>query len=221
MERENDNRTSAQRYVDILTEAGFKAVFGVEKNKDVLIGLLNTGVPKFDRSDSAVWRDRYVSEYTFREKESHEVVDETIFLIFAELDRFDKKLEECGSMADKWFYSLKHVGRMERLPEELKVKVFERLFEACEIARFTPEEKLKYEHDMMTERDYTDILDTCRAEALAEGEAIGLAEGEAKGETKGKTEGKMEVARAMKAKGLGMALISELTGLSEEEIMKS
>ena len=221
MERENDNRTSAQRYVDILTEAGFKAVFGVEKNKDVLIGLLNSGVPKFDRSDSAVWRDRYVSEYTFREKESHEVVDETIFLIFAELDRFDKKLEECGSMADKWFYSLKHVGRMERLPEELKVKVFERLFEACEIARFTPEEKLKYEHDMMTERDYTDILDTCRAEALAEGEAIGLAEGEAKGETKGKTEGKMEVARAMKAKGLGMALISELTGLSEEEIMKS
>ena len=320
MERENDNRTSAQKYVDILTEAGFKAVFGVEKNKDVLIdllnvvlpahrrvtdlaysttevpgftmsnksvrldlrctgedgtgfivemqcyrqlnffrrcveyaakvydsgsergdahgydippvyfiGLLNTGVPKFDRSDSAIWRDRYVSEYTFREKESHEVVDETIFLIFAELDRFDKELEECVSMADKWFYSLKHVGRMERLPEELKVKVFERLFEACEIARFTPEEKLKYEHDMMTERDYTDILDTCRAEGLAEGEAKGraegkiegLAEGEAKGKAEGLAEGKMEVARAMKAKGLGMALISELTGLSEEEIMKS
>ena len=320
MERENYNRTSAQRYVDILTEAGFKAVFGVEKNKDVLIdllnvvlpahrrvtdfaysttevpgftmsnksvrldlrctsedgtrfivemqcyrqlnffrrcveyaakvydsgsergdghgydippvyfiGLLNTGVPKFDRSDSAIWRDRYVSEYTFREKESHEVVDETIFLIFAELDRFDKELEECVSMADKWFYSLKHVGRMERLPEELKVKVFERLFEACEIARFTPEEKLKYEHDMMTERDYTDILDTCRAEGLAEGEAKGraegkiegLAEGEAKGKAEGLAEGKMEVARAMKAKGLGMALIAELTGLSEEEIMKS
>ena len=320
MERENDNRTSAQRYVDILTEAGFKAVFGVEKNKDVLIdllnvvlpahrrvtdlaysttevpgftmsnksvrldlrctgedgtrfivemqcyrqlnffrrcveyaakvydsgsergdghgydippvyfiGLLNTGVPKFDRSDSAIWRDRYVSEYTFREKESHEVVDETIFLIFAELDRFDKELEECVSMADKWFYSLKHVGRMERLPEELKVKVFERLFEACEIAKFTPEEKLKYEHDMMTERDYTDILDTCRAEGLAEGEAKGraegkiegLAEGEAKGKAEGLAEGKMEVARAMKAKGLGMALISELTGLSEEEIRQS
>lgn len=80
MERENDNRTSAQKYVDILTEAGFKAVFGVEKNKDVLIGLLNTGVPKFDRSDNEIWRDRYVSEYTFREKVSHEVVDETIFL---------------------------------------------------------------------------------------------------------------------------------------------
>ena len=101
--------------------------------------------------------------------------------------------------------------------------------EACEIARFTPEEKLKYEHDMMTERDYTDILDTCRAEGLAEGEAKGraegkiegLAEGEAKGKAEGLAEGKMEVARAMKAKGLGMALIAELTGLSEEEIRQS
>lgn len=308
MKRGNDNRTSAQRYVDILTEAGFKAVFGVEKNKDILIdllnvvlpahrrvndlaysttevpgftmsnksvrldlrctgedgtrfivemqcyrqmnffrrcveyatkiydscsergdghgydippvyfvGLLNTGVPKFDRSDSAIWKNRYMSEYTFREKESHEVADETIFLIFVELDRFDKKLGECVSMADKWYYSLKHMGTLDRLPEELRTKMFERLFEACEIAKFTPEEKLKYEHDMITERDYTNILNTCRAEGLAEGEAKGKAEGIAEGEARGK----MEVARAMKAKGLGMDLISELTGLPEEEIKKS
>ena len=89
------------------------------------------------------------------------------------------------------------------------MKVFERLFEACEIAKFTPKEKLKYEHDMMTERDYTNILNTCRAE------------GEAKGKAEGLVEGKIEVARAMKAKGLDIALISELTGLPEEEIRKS
>ena len=181
------------------------------------VGLLNTGVPKFDRSDSAIWKNRYMSEYTFREKKSHEVADETIFLIFVELDRFDKKLGECVSMADKWYYSLKHMGTLDRLPEELRTKMFERLFEACEIAKFTPEEKLKYEHDMITERDYTNILNTCRAEGLAEGEAKGKAKGIAEGEARGK----MEVARAMKAKGLGMDLISELTGLPEEEIKKS
>ena len=38
-----------QRYVDILTEAGFKAVFGVEKNKDVLIDLLNVLLPEHRR----------------------------------------------------------------------------------------------------------------------------------------------------------------------------
>ena len=281
----------AQRYVDILTEAGFKAVFGVEKNKDILIGLLNvvlpagrrvsdlaysttevpgftlsnksvrldlrctgedgsgygiqpvyfvallnTGVPKFDRSDAGIWRDRFVSEYTFREKISHEVVDETIFLNFVELNRFDKRLDDCVDLADKWFYSLKHMGSMEGLPEGLpeglRVEVFERLFEACEIAKFTPDEKLEYEHDMMTERDYTNILNTYRAEGLAEGKAEGFAEGRLEGEAKGKAEGlaegeakgfaegKTEVARAMKAKGLGMALISELTGLPKDVIRK-
>ena len=108
-------------------------------------------MPKFDRSDGSIWSDRYVSEYTFREKVSREVVDETIFLTFVELHRFDKELHECGSLVDKWCYSLKHMGTLDRLPDELRVKAFERLFEACEIAKFTPEEKLKYEHDMITE----------------------------------------------------------------------
>ena len=89
------------------------------------------------------------------------------------------------SLVDKWCYSLKHVGSLDRLPEELRVRAFERLFEACEIAKFTPEEKLRYEHDMITERD-----------------------------------GKADVARAMKAKGLETSLISELTGLSVEEIQR-
>ena len=327
MTREIDNRTSAQRYVDIMTEAGFKAVFGVEKNKDVLIGLLNvvlpehrrvtdlaysttevpgfmlssksirldlrctgvdgaqfivemqcyrqmnffrrcveyaakvydsasergdgndydippvyfvgllnTGVPKFDRSDGTVWKDRYVSEYTFREKVSHEVVDETIFLNFVELDRFDKELGECGSMAEKWFYSLKHMGRMKRLPEELRVKVFERLFEACEIARFTPEEKLKYEHDMMTERDYTNILNTYRtegleegrlegeakgrAEGLAEGKAEGLAEGKIEGIAEGRKEEQLRIAKTMIEKGIDTMTVASVTGLAAKDIEK-
>ena len=49
MTGETDRRTSAQRYVDILTEAGFKAVFGVERNKDVLIDLLNVVLPAHRR----------------------------------------------------------------------------------------------------------------------------------------------------------------------------
>ena len=150
------------------------------------------------------------------------------------MHRFDKELHECGSLVDKWCYSLKHIGTLDRLPEELRVRAFERLFEACEIAKFTPEEKLKYEHDMITERDYDNIIYTAKIEGRAEGIAEGRAEGEAKGRVEGRaegrvegkaeglaegrTEGKTDVARAMKAKGLEISLISELTGLSEEEI---
>ena len=148
------------------------------------------------------------------------MVDETIFLNFVELDRFDKELEECGSMAEKWFYSMKHMGRMERLPEELRVKVFERLFEACEIARFTPEEKLEYEHDMMTERDYTNILNTYRAEGLEEGEAKGRAEGLTEGRAEGRKEEQLRIAKAMIGKGIDTLTVASVTGLTPKDIEK-
>ena len=43
-------------------------------------------------------------------------------------------------------------GTLDRLPDELRTEAFERLFQACEIARFEPEVKLKYEKEMITER---------------------------------------------------------------------
>ena len=43
------SRESAQRYVDILSDAGFKAVFGDRRNKDVLIDLLNVVLPPHRR----------------------------------------------------------------------------------------------------------------------------------------------------------------------------
>ena len=38
-------KAAVQRYVDILTDAGLKAVFGDQRNKDVLIDLLNVILP--------------------------------------------------------------------------------------------------------------------------------------------------------------------------------
>ena len=65
-------------------------------------------------------------------------------------------------MTEKWLYALKHVGTLDRLPESLRMQAFERLFEACEIARFEPERKLTYEENMITEQDYYNIIDTAR-----------------------------------------------------------
>ena len=57
-----------------------------------LIGLMGTPVR---HTDPGLWEGRYLSEYTFMEKHTHELQDDTIFIIFAELARFDKALEEC------------------------------------------------------------------------------------------------------------------------------
>ena len=89
-------------------------------------------------------------------------------------------------------------------------QVFERLFRACEIAKFDRDTKLIYEKDMITERDYQDIIDTAAED--------GRAEGFAEGRSEGKAEERILIAKAMIAKGMDVNTISEITGLSCEEI---
>ena len=67
---------------------------------------------------------------------------------------------------------------------------------------------------MITERDYQNIIDT----AAEDGRADGFAEGEAKGRSEGKTEERVQIAKAMIAKGMDRNTISEITGLSDEEL---
>ena len=55
-------------------------------------------------------------------------------------------------------------------------------------------------------------------EAYADGEKAGRAEGEKFGLARGAAQEKREIAKTMKAKGLEIAMIAELTGLTSEEI---
>ena len=268
-ERPDGRDASARRYVDILSDAGFKAVFGDQRNKDVLLDLrctgrdgtvfivevqcyrqenlfsrcvgyaarvydsgtergdgqrydippvyficlLGDGAEGFDR-EGPMWEDRFISEYTFREKTSNDVPAETIFCIFVELNRFRKDLQECGSEEDRWCYALKRVGTLDSLPDGLREDAFERLFRACEIARFDRERRLTYEKDMITERDYWNIIDTAARQGRTEGKAEGLAEGKAEG----LAEGRIKIARAFKEQGVAAETISAATGLSIEEV---
>ena len=74
--------------------------------------------------------------------------------------------------------------------------------------------KLKYEKEMITERDYYNMLNTAKADGLA----AGLAEGEAKGRAEGRNEEKIRIAKELKKLGLPTDIIIKSTGLSESQI---
>ena len=103
---------------------------------------------------------------------------------------------------------------------------FEKRFEAAEIAKFSPDEKHKYEESLKYYRDLKNVVDTSfdegkaegKAEGLAEGKAEGLAEGKAEGLAIGKQERNREIARDMKRKGLDLSIIADITGLSTPDI---
>ena len=77
---------------------------------------------------------------------------------------------------------------------ELKERIFKKLFDAAEIAKFTPEEVEDYEKSLKYYRDIKNVVDSS------------------------KKEGKREVAIAMKKGGYSNEQIHKLTGLTDDEI---
>ncbi|MCM1177593.1 MAG: hypothetical protein NC335_07560, partial [Bacteroides sp.] len=82
----------------------------------------------------------------------------------------------------------------------------------------TDEQKLKYENDMINELDKQYAISENYAKGFAEGEARGHQEGLEEGRQEGRRESVLELAKAMKAKGLPMADIADITGLQVLEI---
>ena len=172
-----------------------------------LVALLDRGFGF--RRDPPEWEGRYVSRYTFREKETGQVEDETISIIFVELDRFGKEeFGECAGAAEEWCWMLKNMWRLQ--PGAAEYPGFEGMLAAGEIAGFSKEKRAKYDTDMITERDYYNILETAKKEGEAKGREAGLAEGEAKGKT--------EVAKNMLASGMPEEQVMAMTGLTAEQL---
>ncbi|TXB58093.1 Rpn family recombination-promoting nuclease/putative transposase [Phaeodactylibacter luteus] len=269
------------RYINPLTDFGFKKLFGTEPNKVLLIDFLNQVLPKkhkikdlsysrneqmglneldrkavFDlycigesgerfiveiqKAKQNYFKDRsiYYSSFPIQEQakkgewnyrlepaytvgildfvfDDHksdnellhivelknqkcEVFYDKLKFIYIELPKFKKNEEELESHFDKWLYIFKHLSDLQDRPKRLQDKIFERLFEAAEIAKFTPEEREVYEESLKHYRDLKNVVDTSREEGIEEGIK--------------------EVAKRMKAKGMSNSEISELTGLSENQI---
>ncbi len=195
--------------------------------------------------DESLWdTDHFISYWRFSEKRTGMVADQTISIIFVEMTLFTKTLEECVTESDRLFYIFRNSGGFQKIPEWIEEAggISRRLAEACEVAAFDKEKKLKYEIDKMNERDilaqrvfaerkgfekgYADgeakgIADGMAqgmAEGMAEGMAQGMAQGKAEGKAEGITEGKTEVAKAMLEIGMPIGQILQLTGLTEKQV---
>ena len=108
----------------------------------------------------------------------------------------------------------------ERYISLLTDKVFARLFEEAEIAKFTPQEMREYETSKMAYRDIKNSVDTAKREGIAEGMEKGMKEGLEKGRAEGMNQRSLDIARNMLADGVDINQIMKYSGLTQEQIEK-
>lgn len=121
-----------------------------------------------------------------------------------------KPEDELMTMFDKWLFVLRNLATLLDRPAALQERVFNRLFEAAEIAKFTKRELYEYEDSLKNFRDMYSVITTAELKGLNRGSAEGRAEGEWAERKKN--------ARNLKSLGVESAIISQATGLSKKEI---
>ena len=278
-----------ERYISLLTDFGFKRIFGTKPNKDLLINFLNSlfdgfqvikdvkylnsehvgdvfverkpifdvycenehgekfivemqnayfpireQAPKvaewnfklehvytvallnFDLEEEAFDKNDINHDVGLLDKKTFKVFNDKLFFKYVEIAKFNKTEEELDTLYDKWLYVLKNLSRLDKRPAALKEKVFTKLFEEAEIAKFTPTELKEYEDSLKAYRDVKNSIDT----ALEKGREEGMAEVMAKGMAEGMEKEKLSTARRLLSMGLSEEQVSTATELPLEVIQK-
>jgi len=94
--------------------------------------------------------------------------DKLIF-IYLELPKFTKTIEELATDFDKWCFLLRHLPELTDRPDRLQEKVFLKVFELAEIARYSVIEAEAYEESLKIYRDLKNVVDTAYDEGKDDG----------------------------------------------------
>lgn len=177
------------------------------------IGLLN-----FEMEDDSADPDEVRHEVKLMNTRTKRVFYDKLTLIYVIIPRFRKTEEQLETLFDKWMFVLKNMSELMSRPERLQERVFKRLFQAAEIAAYSPEELNSYLESVKAMRDMRNVLDFSKEEGHAEGLAEGLAQGLKKGREEGYAQGVEATARRLLAMGLPAETVADATGLRLEEV---
>lgn len=148
------------------------------------------------------------------DRDTGELFSDKIRPIFLALPVFDKEEDECENDFERWIYILKNMETLKRMPFKARKAVFEKLEEIADVASLSGEERERYENSVNAYRTHLCVMDAAKLEGKEEGRQ----EGRQEGREIGREEACKNNARKMKAKGFDSDTISEITGLTVEEI---
>jgi predicted transposase/invertase (TIGR01784 family) len=163
-------------------------------------------------------KEKYRYDVKLTDIETCKVFYDKLTFIYLEMPKFIKGVDELETRFEKWLYVLRNLNRLERVPEKLREKIFERLFEVAEIAKFSPKELMSYEDSLKYYRDLKNVIDAAKQEGMLKGIQQGIEEGIKKGIEEGELSKAYQVIKKGYEKGLSLEVLSELTGLAKDKI---
>ncbi len=154
----------------------------------------------FEEDKSEVQKFRYDVKLT--DIDTKKVFYDKLTFIYLEMPKFNKTIDEIESRFDKWLYVLKNLNHLDNVPDKLRERIFSKLFEIAEIAKFTPEQVQSYEDSLKYYRDLKNSLDTAEEEGIKKGELKRA----------------LEIAKNLLNQNLEDDIIIKATGLSQDQI---
>jgi predicted transposase/invertase (TIGR01784 family) len=144
--------------------------------------------------------DRYLHNVSLTNTDTGEIFYNKLGYKFLELVKFVKTEAELETDLDRWFYLLKHMSRLDKVPAVLNKRIFQKTFKIAEISTLTEEEKAMYDSNLKAEWDYENSITFAKEEA--------------------EHKKALDIARKMKEDGIPSNQIAKFTDLSIEEIEK-
>ena len=195
--------------VETITEDGKKKNISWDFELEPVIGIffLNFHLKGFE--------PRLLRTVKFKVEESGELFSDKMEAYTIELPCLNKSEEECSEDLEYWTYILNNMETFQsQLPFISKKSIFGRVGDLASLANMATPEREKYQRSL--DRYRTTAATYAYERQL--GIDMGREEGREEGRKEGRKEGVLATARNMKAAGIASSVISECTGLSEDEI---
>ncbi|MBW4441486.1 MAG: Rpn family recombination-promoting nuclease/putative transposase [Plectolyngbya sp. WJT66-NPBG17] len=153
--------------------------------------------------------EKPISHFILKEKECLvNYAIEDLELVFVELPKFKRTLDQLETLTDKWIYFLQHAPDSRTVPETMgEVREIQQAFEMANQATLTPEELDELEHQLFFIQDQRGAIAKAANQALQQG----LQQGD--------QQAKLEIARRLIGT-MDDATIAQVTDLTIEEIQQ-
>ncbi len=126
--------------------------------------------------------------------DSKEIFYDKLIYVHIQIPLFNKEEHELETLEDKWFFVMRNLQRFQNRPKALQDRIFDKVFQTAELAKFNKKDRMEYEDSLKYYRDLHNSLNYA------------------------KTEEALEIAKRFILMNFSFEDISKGTGLSIEEI---